>query len=59
MCAGASGFIVVVNSFVVGLFLFFLNLSLFVTVWKNKKQKSARYGIIVNMKGCVKGPASF
>lgn len=37
----------------------FLNLSLFVTVWKNKKQKSARYGIIVNMKGCVKGPASF
>lgn len=34
VCAGAFGFIVVVNSFVVGLFLF-LNLSLFVTVWKS------------------------
>lgn len=54
VCAGAFGFIVVVNSFVVGLFLF-LNLSLFVIVWK----KCTCYGIIVNMKGCVKGPARF
>lgn len=59
MCAGASGFIVVVNSFVVGLFLFFWTCHYSSQFGKTKKQKSARYGIIVNMKGCVKGPASF
>lgn len=58
MCAGASGFIVVVNSFVVGLFLFFWTCH-YSSQFGKKKQKSARYGIIVNMKGCVKGPASF
>lgn len=53
VCAGAFGFIiVVVDGFAVGLFLF---LNLFVTFWK----RCTRYGIIVNMKGCVKGPARF
>ena len=47
----------------------FWNLSLFVTVLekkkkkkkkqKKKKKKCTRHGIIVNMKGCVKGPARF
>lgn len=36
---------------------YFLNLSLFVTVWK--KKKCTCYGIIVNMKGCVEELASF
>lgn len=57
VCAGASGFIVVVNSFVVGLFLFFEPVTICHSL--ERKKKSARYGIIVNMKGCVKGPASF
>lgn len=44
-----------VNSFVVGLFLFFEP----VTICHSLK-KCTCYGIIVNMKkGCVKGPASF
>lgn len=43
-----------VNGFVVGLFLFFEP----VTMCHSLK-KCTCYGIIVNMKGCVKGPASF
>lgn len=52
VCAGAFGFIVVVNSFVVGLFLFWKPVTICHSV-----ERCTCCGIIVNMKGCVKGPA--
>lgn len=48
VCAGASGFTVVINSFVVAFTLFKMSL---------KKEKCTYWCFIV--KGCVKGPARF
>ena len=66
MCAGAFlDFIVVVNSFLLlGCFYFFLEpVTICHSFGKKKKKeeekKCTRHGIIVNMKGCVKGPARF